>query len=140
MEEETWREARKADTWEGGARQNKLTLNEVAPNKLKDLYELNVSMIKKEGCFDHRYPKPVTKNNILDDSLAELSSEAWVVLKKAVDNWSSNDYRTLLLWKMKNDGVGKKVLKKDRGGNGKRLLVNLMQRINKSWKHCAYLV
>ena len=42
MEEETWREARKADTWEGRPRQKQLTLNEVAPKKVKDLYELNV--------------------------------------------------------------------------------------------------
>ena len=86
----------------------------MAPNKLKDLYELNVSMIKKEGYFDHRYPKPVTKNNISDDALAELFSEACVVLKKAEENWLSNKYRTVLRWKRKNDGVGKISLKKDR--------------------------
>ena len=140
MKEETWREARRVYTWEGGARKNKLTLNELAPNNLKDLYELNVAMINKEGYFDHRYPKPVTKNNISDDALAELFSEACVVLKKAEENWSSNDYRTFLRWKMKNDNVGKIRLKKDRGKNARRLLVNLMQRIKKSWKHCAYLV
>ena len=67
MEKETWREARKADTWEGRPRQKQLTLNEVAPKKVKDLYELNVAMSKKEGDFDHRYPEPVTKKNSSDD-------------------------------------------------------------------------
>ena len=86
----------------------------MAPKKVKDLYELNVAMIKKEGDFDHRYPKAVTKKNISDDALAELFSEACVVLKKAEENWSSNDYRAVLRWKMKNDGVGKIRLKKDR--------------------------
>ena len=51
-------------------------MNEVAPEKVKDLYELNVAMIKKEGDFDHRYPKPVTKKNSSDDALAEFFSEA----------------------------------------------------------------
>ena len=46
MEEETCREARKADTWEGGARKKQLTLNEVAPKEIKDLCELNVAMSK----------------------------------------------------------------------------------------------
>ena len=114
MEEETWREARKADMWEGGSQQNQLTLNEVAPKKVKDLYKLNVSMSNKEGNFDHRYHKPVNKKNSSDDALIEFFSEACVVLKKAEENWSSNNYRTVLRWKMKNDGVGKIRLKNDR--------------------------
>ena len=134
-----WKEARNADTWEGGAWQKQLTLNEVAPKKVKDLYELNVAISKKEGYSYHRYPKPVTKNNSSDDALEEFFSEACFVLKKAKENWSSNNYQTVLRWKMKNNGVGKIILKKDREKNGRRLLVNLMQRRKNSWKHCAYL-
>ena len=44
--------------------------------KVKDLYKLNVAMSKKEGNFDQRYPKPVTKKNSSDDALAEFFSEA----------------------------------------------------------------
>ena len=95
-------------------KETKLTLNEVTPKKVKDLYELNVSISNKEVDFNHRYPKPVTKKNSPDDALEELFSEACVVLKKAEENWLSNKYRTVLRWKRKNDGVGKISLKKDR--------------------------
>ena len=71
-------------------------------------------MSKKEGDFNHRYPEPVTKKNSSDDALAEFFSEACVVLNKAEENWSSNDYQTVLRWKMKNDGISKIRLKKDR--------------------------
>ena len=114
MEEEKWRKARESDGWLVRPWQKQLIPNELAYLKQKDLHELGKQMSRVPGDFDKRYPDPDVGGKRSDDAEEEYHLEASVVLQKPEEKWLSNDYLILLRWKMKNIGVSKIILKKDK--------------------------